>query len=143
MLSISKLYCGNEEYGDILRYRGVHSVCKKPIVVWNVTSRCNLECEHCYANASLFSNSTDDLSLDEAKKLIDDLSVFGVPVLLFSGGEPLVREDILEIINYASSKGLRTVLSSNGTLIDQRTALALKMASISYSDIRDTGHFQG
>ncbi|MEI6056052.1 MAG: radical SAM protein [Lentisphaerota bacterium] len=139
MLSISKLYCGNEEYGDILRYRGIHSASKKPIVVWNVTSRCNLACTHCYADASSCAKNSFDLSTDEGKALIDDLSAFGVPVLLFSGGEPLMREDIFELIAYAASKGMRTVLSSNGTLVDKTKAETLKKIGISYVGISIDG----
>lgn len=139
MLSVSKLYCGNEEYGDILRYRGIHSTCKKPIVVWNVTSRCNLACEHCYADASACSKNNYDLSTSEGKDLIDDLSAFGVPVLLFSGGEPFMRKDIFDLISYAASKGMRTVLSSNGTLIDKAKAETLKKIGISYVGISIDG----
>ena len=139
MLSISKLYCGNEEYGDILRYKGIHSSCKKPIVVWNVTSRCNLSCLHCYANASSTRQSHDELTTTEGRSLIDELAAFGVPVLLFSGGEPLARKDIIELISYASSNGLRTVLSSNGTLLDKKKADELKKIGISYVGISIDG----
>lgn len=139
MLSISKLYCGNEEYGDILRYRGIYSASKKPIVVWNVTSRCNLACTHCYANASLCPENSYELSTKDGEKLIDDLASFGVPVLLFSGGEPLMRDDIFELISYAASKGMRTVLSSNGTLIDKTKAEILKKIGISYVGISIDG----
>ncbi|HBM17370.1 MAG TPA: 12,18-didecarboxysiroheme deacetylase [Lentisphaeria bacterium] len=142
MLSISKLYLGNEEYGDILRYKETRSVYKKPIVVWNLTSRCNLTCEHCYANAAHFAKNTDELSTQEGKTLIDDLAAFNVPVLLFSGGEPLARKDILELLSYASSKGLRTVLSSNGTLIDEEKARYLKRIGISYIGISVDGNEQ-
>ena len=100
MIGISKLYCGTVEPSDPLRY-GRHSKAlpshllqfsqdKKPVVVWNVTKRCNLHCVHCYSK-STDKRGENELSTDEGMRLIEDLSSFGSPVLLFSGGEPLMR----------------------------------------------------
>jgi 12,18-didecarboxysiroheme deacetylase len=107
---------------------------KRPVVVWNVTRRCNLKCVHCYAHAKdqEFSN---ELSTDEGKILIDDLAHFGSPVLLFSGGEPLVRKDLPELAAYAVQKGMRAVISTNGTLITSKTARILKEIGLSYVGI--------
>jgi len=142
LIGISKLYLGTVEPSDPLRYgrdskKLPHHLLqfsrdKKPVVVWNVTKRCNLRCLHCYADAG---KGEKEISLKKALSVIDDLSEFGVPVLLFSGGEPLLREDIFELIYYASKKGIRTVLSTNGTLIDRDTALRLKDSGISYVGI--------
>ncbi len=141
MIGISKLYCGTVEPSDAIRY-GRHSgklpshllqfsKDKKPVVVWNITRRCNLKCVHCYAHAKniAFDN---ELTTDEGKKLIDDLAAFGVPVLLFSGGEPLMRKDMTELAGYAVKKGMRAVISTNGTLIPPDTAKILKDIGLSY-----------
>ncbi len=106
---------------------------KKPVVVWNVAQRCNLHCRHCYAQGG--SGGTEELSSEEGRRLIDDLADFGVPVLLFSGGEPLLRADIMALIAYARERGLRAVLSSNGALITPATAAQLKELGLSYAGI--------
>jgi len=144
MIGISKLYCGTVEPSDALRY-GRHSgklpshllqfsKDKRPVVVWNMTRRCNLKCVHCYAHAKNipFDN---ELSTGEGKALLDDLAGFGVPVVLFSGGEPLVREDMPELAEYAVQKGMRAVISTNGTLITKEKARILKEIGLSYVGI--------
>jgi len=107
---------------------------KKPVVVYNVTKRCNLKCIHCYAHAKdkAYDN---ELSIKEGKSLIDDLAQFGSPVILFSGGEPLTREDLPELAAYAVQKGMRSVISTNGTLITKTTAGILKDIGLSYVGI--------
>ena len=144
MIGISKLYCGTVEPSDALRYGRKSSslpshllqfsIDKRPVVVWNATRRCNLKCVHCYAHAKdrSFDN---ELTTQEGKSLIDDLAAFGVPVLLFSGGEPLVRKDLPELAAYAVEKGMRAVVSTNGTLITQETARELKEIGLSYVGI--------
>ena len=146
MIGISKLYCGTVESSDPLRYGRLaknlpshllqFSEDKKPVVVWNVTSRCNLSCTHCYAANK---GCTDELSTDEALALIDDLAAFGAPVLLFSGGEPLVRPDILTLARHATGLGMRVVFSTNGTLIDARMAAEFKAIRLSYAGISIDG----
>ena len=141
MIGISKLYCGTVEPSDALRYgrRSADmpshllqfSADKKPVVVWNMTRACNLKCIHCYAHAVGRSRETE-LTTEQAKTMIDDLAQFGVPVLLFSGGEPLVRPDLVELASYAVSKGMRAVISTNGTLITQEKAKELKRVGLSY-----------
>lgn len=144
MIGISKLYCNTVEPSDALRY-GRHSgqlpshllqfsADKRPVVVWNITRRCNLKCVHCYAHAKdiPFEN---ELSTQEGKGLIDDLAQFGSPVLLLSGGEPLVRKDLPELAAYAVEKGMRAVISTNGTLITPAIAATLKEIGLSYVGI--------
>jgi Fe-coproporphyrin III synthase len=144
MIGISKLYCGAVEASDPLRY-GRHSKDlpshllqfssdKKPVVVWNVTRRCNLRCVHCYSHSEDKSYA-GELSFEEGKALIDDLAEFGSPVILFSGGEPLIRKDILDLIRYATEKGRRAVVSTNGTLITAPVAEKLKEIGLSYVGI--------
>lgn len=144
MIGISKLYCGTVEPSDALRYGRdsaklpshllQFSSDKRPVVVWNITRRCNLKCIHCYAKANETS-SEDELSTAEGKKLLDDLAGFGVPVILFSGGEPLVRKDLPELASYAVEKGMRAVISTNGTLITDNVAKELKDIGLSYVGI--------
>jgi len=145
MIGISKLYCGAVEPSDALRYGRESgqlpshllqfSKDKKPVVVWNMTQRCNLKCVHCYAHAIDPSAHEDPISNAKAKEIIDDLAQFGAPVMLFSGGEPLVREDLVDLAKYATGKGMRAVISTNGTLITQKKAKELKEVGLSYVGI--------
>jgi 12,18-didecarboxysiroheme deacetylase len=141
MIGISKLYCGTIEASDPLRY-GRHSgrlpshllqfsEDKKPVVVWNVGQRCNLKCVHCYSQ-SHNREYPGELSTAEGKDLIEDLARFGSPVILFSGGEPLLRKDLLDLGLLATDRGLRAVISTNGTLITPRMAADLKRIGLSY-----------
>jgi 12,18-didecarboxysiroheme deacetylase len=107
---------------------------KKPVVVWNVGRRCNLRCVHCYSR-SRDREYSGELTTDEGRALIDDLASFGSPVLLFSGGEPLMRSDIFELIRHARSQNMRAVLSTNGTLITTDVAERLKEMDLSYVGI--------
>ena len=144
MIGISKLYCGTVEPSDALRYGRLSSSLpshllqfsadKRPVVVWNVTRRCNLKCVHCYAHATEEAYQ-DELSTEEGRALIDDLAEFGAPVLLFSGGEPLVRKDLPDLAEYAVQKGMRAVISTNGTLITPAMAQKLKDIGLSYVGI--------
>ena len=144
MIGISKLYCGQVEPSDALRY-GRHSgrlpshllqfsADKKPVVVLNMTRRCNLKCVHCYAQA-VDPEGKDDISTDQAKTMIDDLAAYGAPVMLFSGGEPLVRQDLTELADHATQRGMRAVISTNGTLITKEKAKELKAVQLSYVGI--------
>ncbi len=144
MIGVSKLLCGTVTPSDALRYgrRSAGSPShllqftadKKPIVVWNSTQACNLACVHCYYTART-RRDPDELSTAEARAMIDDLAAFGAPVLLFSGGEPLVRKDLYELGAYAHERGLRTVISTNGTLIDAQAAARIREAGFSYVGI--------
>lgn len=144
MIGISKLYCGAVEASDVLRY-GRHSgrlpshllqfsQDKKPVVVWNITRRCNLKCVHCYAHATA-TQPAGELSLDQGLALLDDLKAFGVPVVLFSGGEPLMHPQVLTLVERAVTLGMRAVISTNGTLIDREMAQRLKGFGLSYVGI--------
>ena len=133
MIGISKLYLGTAELSDSLRYRRPEG--RKPIVVWNLTRRCNLDCLHCYADACPPGEPCSEVDTLAAKRVIASLAAFGVPVLLFSGGEPLLREDLPELAAWAGEKGIRTVVSSNGTLLDPEKARALQQAGVSYVGI--------
>ena len=141
MIGISKLLGSPDKYGDSLRYDQSAKSYKYgvkegygPVVVWNVTRSCNLSCVHCYSNSEIKSYQ-GELSTVEAKAFIDDLVEFKVPVLLLSGGEPLMRSDIYELIGYARKQGVRVTLSTNGTLINSKIARRLKDLGVSYVGI--------
>ena len=91
---------------------------KGPVVIWNLVRRCNLSCRHCYT-ASADKDFAGELSTGEVFAVMEDLRDFGVPVVILSGGEPLVRPDIFEISRHAKELGFLVCLSSNGTLIDE------------------------
>ncbi|HOJ33545.1 MAG TPA: 12,18-didecarboxysiroheme deacetylase [Candidatus Hydrogenedentes bacterium] len=141
MIGVSKLYCGTVEPSDALRYGRKakdlpshllqFSEDKKPVVVWNCTRSCNLRCIHCYSQSQCQAYE-GELSTDEGKRLIDSLAEFGAPVILFSGGEPLMRKDLFELAAYAVASGLRAVISTNGTLITEQIAERLQTIRLSY-----------
>jgi len=135
MIGISRLYCGSRERSDALRYGegAARSTSRtpRPIVVWNSTRACNLRCVHCYS-ASTGPAGAKELSTDAGLAMLEDLARFGVPVVLFSGGEPLLRQDLFTLIRRAAELGIRPVLSTNGTLIDRRTAERLREAGTRY-----------
>ena len=146
VINISRLYCDQMTPGDWLRYgrkgsgeRQGETVpekasARRPIVVWNITRTCNLQCVHCYNDSGL-NKSCNEISTATAKAVIDDLASFGVPSILFSGGEPLMRHDLFELIEYAVGKGVRTVISTNGTLIGADKAKEIQRLGVSYVGI--------
>jgi len=143
VINVTRLYCGQATQGDWLRYGRRETGEKaeghvpekagrrRPIVVWNITGACNLRCVHCYSD-STSARDPRELSTSEAKGVLDDLAAFKVPVVLFSGGEPLMRQDLFALLEYAVTKGLRTVISTNGTLIEGEIARRLKDVNVSY-----------
>jgi radical SAM protein with 4Fe4S-binding SPASM domain len=139
MVNVTKLYCGEEQPADGLRYGHGHGAPKsaaerRPIVVWNITRTCNLRCVHCYSD-SYAQKYSGELTNEDAKRVIDDLAAFQVPAVLFSGGEPLTRPDLFDLMGYAVSKGLRLTLSTNGTLLDETAAKKLKELGTTYVGI--------
>jgi len=141
VIGISKLYCRTVEPSDVLRYdrRGgplpshllQFATDKRPVVVFNCTRRCNLKCVHCY------SRSADrpfggEMTTAQAEAMLEDLAAFGVSVVLFSGGEPLMRPDVLDLAGRATQLGMRAVVSTNGTLIDPARVEQFKAVGLSY-----------
>jgi Fe-coproporphyrin III synthase len=118
--------------GDMPRKLLAFSETRRPIIFWNLTNRCNLACSHCYINAHPGARRDDELTTAEMKSVIDDLAAMGTPLILLSGGEPLVRDDFWEIAGYIKSKGMKSALSTNGTLIDRDTAIRLKDSGVEY-----------
>jgi radical SAM protein with 4Fe4S-binding SPASM domain len=130
MISVSRLLCDAVGPGDSFRYDRQYPAAdrQRPIVVWNCTRKCNLHCVHCYSSAG-DKDLAEVLNTEQAKSFIRDLADFGVPVILFSGGEPLLREDIFELASFTSEQGIRTALSTNGTLISEYIAREIKNAN--------------
>ncbi|MFA9478756.1 radical SAM protein [Phycisphaerales bacterium AB-hyl4] len=149
MLSVSNLLCDHQAGNETLRYghTGVRSAesadgVPRPVVVWAVTKACNLRCVHCYASADA-NAAPGELTHEEGRTLLEDLRQFDVPAVLFSGGEPLARPDVLELMAYGQSLGLNCTLSTNGVLIDDAMAdrladLGLRYVGISLDGMRVT-----
>ena len=142
MTNISKFCCGLASDTDALRYRRVTGP-RKPVVVWNCTRVCNLKCRHCYAASRGTGvppvQDKTELSTSEAKAMIDDLASFGCPVLLFSGGEPCLRPDLVELMAHAKARGIRVVLSTNGTLITEELAARFAAVGLDYVGVSVDG----
>ena len=134
MINISKLYCGIENSSDSIRYRSDNG--SGPVVVYNCTNKCNQNCLHCYSKTGL---TVGELDTSQAKKLLKQLIGVKCPVVLFSGGEPLERADLFELLDFSRKLGLRTVLSTNGCLIDSQTAKKLADTGVSYAGISIDG----
>lgn len=139
MINLTRLLCEVPQPADALRY-GIganapkSAATRKPIVVWNITRRCNLRCAHCYSD-STSRHYPGELTLHQFRATIDDLAEFGVPGVLFSGGEPLIHPRFFEIAGYARERGLRLTLSTNGTLIDASKAAQLADLGFAYVGI--------
>ncbi len=103
------------------------------LIVWDVTYACNLKCKHCYASAG--KKAPDELTTKEAKEAIDLFRKIGVVAIAFSGGEPLVRKDIFELIEYAKKRDFYVSMASNGTLITKKIAQKLKEVGLDYIEI--------
>ena len=138
MIDITKLFLSKSSQMEELRYGAKGHPIKerdpekqRPVVVWNVTRSCNLRCLHCYSRSDEKTHPSE-LSTNQGSVFIENLAEFGIPVLLFSGGEPLMRKDVLDLASYAVRLGIRTVLSTNGTMIDKDKAQALKDTGFSY-----------
>ncbi len=139
MINITKLYCGLSQSADSLRYGQGHGAPKsaserRPIVVWNITRRCNLRCIHCYSDSDA-REYPGELTWDQSRGVVDDLAQFGVPGVLLSGGEPLIHPRFFDLAAYARGKGLRLTLSTNGTLIDRDAATRIKELGFAYVGI--------
>ncbi len=103
------------------------------LVVWNFTHACNLRCKHCYQDAGGFAE--DELTTEEAKRVIDEFYESGVVAIAFSGGEPLIRPDFFEVVSYAASKGFYLSVATNGTLLTKKMVKKIKESGIEYVEI--------
>ncbi|MFP4654328.1 MAG: heme b synthase [Methanohalobium sp.] len=99
------------------------------LIAWEFTKSCNLSCAHC-RGASTSEVDSDELTTNESKHFIDEIADIGSPILILSGGEPLIRDDIFEIASYGTEKGLRVVMATNGTLVTSDIAEKLKQSGV-------------
>lgn len=106
----------------------VSTAVRPQVVSWNVTQACNLRCPHCYLGAA--KRAARELSTAEALSLIDELAALGAELLILTGGEPLLRHDLLTLARHASGRGLMVVVGSNGTMLDAQAARALKESGV-------------
>ncbi|HMK50228.1 MAG TPA: radical SAM protein, partial [Thermodesulfovibrionales bacterium] len=114
-------------------------------IAWEITRRCNLKCIHCRSSSEIEAGSHPDLPIEEAFRVIDDISGYAKPVVVLSGGEPLLRSDVFEIAKYGTDKGLRMCLATNGTLVTEDICSKIKesgirMVSLSLDGSEETVH---
>ena len=121
----------------LIRYANV----KAPMVIWNITRKCNFSCDMCHLGSALEAES-DELTTQEALEFIDHMALIKVPMISVYGGEPLTRDDFFTLADYAHNKGLRIILSSNAALITEQTAREIGESGISYVGIDMDGFSQ-
>ncbi len=114
-------------------------------IAWEITRRCNLKCVHCRSSSEMFVEEHPDFSLEEAYRVLDDIAGYAKPVIVLSGGEPLLREDVFDIAKYGTDKGLRICLATNGTLVTDEIcgkikASGIKIVSLSLDGSTDKVH---
>ena len=114
-------------------------------IAWEITRRCNLRCVHCRSSSQLEVEGHPDFSLDEAKRVLDDIHSYASPVVVLSGGEPLLRPDVFDIARYGTALGLRMCLATNGSLVTadtcrQITESGIRMVSLSLDGSTATVH---
>ncbi|MEI8233803.1 MAG: radical SAM protein [Verrucomicrobiota bacterium] len=139
MINLTRLLCGVAQPADALRYGMGHGAPasaaeRRPIVVWNITRRCNLKCVHCYSDSDA-RDYPGELTWEQCRAVVDDLAAFGVPGLLLSGGEPLIHPRFFDLARYARERGLRLTISTNGTLITADVAARLRTIGFAYVGI--------
>ncbi|MCP5531644.1 MAG: radical SAM protein [Akkermansiaceae bacterium] len=148
MINLTKLWTGVAQPADSLRYGhasghpSTHGMgrapatarARRPITVWNITRTCNLRCVHCYSDSAA-AQYPGELTWEQMEAVVDDLATYQIPSLLLSGGEPMIHPRFFDLVDLASSKGLKLTISTNGTLITPEKAAKLKEAGVSYVGI--------
>lgn len=139
MINLTKLWTGAAQPADGLRYgHGMNAAGsarkRRPIVVWNITRTCNLRCVHCYSDSAA-AKYPGELDWEQMQEVVDDLAEYQVPSLLLSGGEPMIHPRFFDLVDLATSKGLKLTISTNGTLITPEKAALLKAAAVAYVGI--------
>lgn len=138
MIRLTLLRHGDDTVGQTIKHRSrempnrlvAFTEMRRPVVFWNITSRCNLSCPQCYISAG--APSENELSTDEAKALMDDLASMRVPLLMFTGGEPLLRPDLWKLVGHAQELGIKSAVSTNGTMLTDAVAARMKQAGVEY-----------
>lgn len=139
MINLTRLWTGRAQPADNLRYGHGHAAPhsardRRPIVVWNITRTCNLRCVHCYSD-SMAMKYPGELTWEQMEDVVVDLASYRIPSLLLSGGEPLIHPRFFDLVDLASSQGLKLTISTNGTLITPEKAARLKAANVAYVGI--------
>ena len=117
----------------------IHSEYRRgPLFVWNITAKCNLKCSHCYRDSDALSPDWE-LSDEKCLQLIDEIKELNPPMVLLTGGEPLLRKNVFDIVRKCKASGLRVGLSTNGTIIDEDTAKRIKASGTDYVGISIDG----
>ncbi len=139
MLNVTRLLCGTAQPADGLRYglgkdapRSARE--RRPVVVWNITRRCNLRCLHCYSDSDNL-NYPGELLEGDWRAMLEDLADFNIPALLISGGEPTIHPQFRAIVGYARELGLRVTVSTNGTLLSESLVDYLCSVGVTYVGI--------
>jgi heme b synthase len=114
-------------------------------VAWEITRRCNLNCVHCRSSSEMDIKGHPDFSTEEAYRILDNIADYAKPVIVLSGGEPLLRKDVFDIAKYGTGKGMRMCIATNGTLVtdeicEQMKAAEVKMVSLSLDGSTDAVH---
>lgn len=99
-------------------------------IAWEITRRCNLRCVHCRSSSEMEAKGHPDFPIEEAYRLLDDIAGYAKPVVVLSGGEPLIRSDVFDIARYGTEKGLRICLATNGTLVNDEVCGKIKGSGI-------------
>ena len=99
-------------------------------IAWEITRRCNLHCIHCRSSSEQEVKDHPDFSTEEAFRIMDDIASYAKPVVVLSGGEPLLRKDVFDIAQYGKDKGFRMCLATNGTLVTDSTCDKIKTSGI-------------
>ena len=140
MINLTRLYLGVTQPADALRYgsgpRPPYAAARerRPVVVWNISRRCNLHCVHCYSDSDgrVYEG---ELTFDECRTVIDDLAAFSIPALLLSGGEPMMHREFFSIARYVAERGIPFTVSTNGTLLGRAAAHSLLQMGCRYVGI--------
>jgi len=99
-------------------------------IAWEITRRCNLKCVHCRSSSEMEAKGHPDFSTEEACRIIDDIASYAKPVMVLSGGEPLLRKDVFDIAKYGTSKDLRMCMATNGSLVTEEVCEGMKASGI-------------
>lgn len=111
-------------------------------IAWEITRRCNLRCVHCRSSSEAEARGHQDFSFDEAKRVLDDISGYAKPVVVLSGGEPLMRADVFDIASYGTERGLRMCLATNGALVTDQMCENIKASGIRIASLSLDGSTQ-
>jgi len=138
LIEVARSRVSGDELRADARRRFGGSGDQAPVVVWNVCMHCNMTCPHCYA-AAVSEPSPTDLSSEEALDLLEQMAACGVRVVIFSGGEPLLRPDLFDLLERARELGISAQLSTNGVFIDEEVAARLAAVGVAYVGVSVDG----